>query len=81
MGGVSDFTSQLSQLYERHSAELQVLVSNFRKRNGELRKERGVCAMVAECTKSLRSNRKIPGSYPDHDGESYQLTLLNINRI
>ncbi|KOB73085.1 putative pickpocket, partial [Operophtera brumata] len=37
---VSDFTTQLSQLYERHSSELQVLVANFRKRNSELRKER-----------------------------------------
>ncbi|XP_048485184.1 uncharacterized protein LOC105391174 isoform X1 [Plutella xylostella] len=40
---VSDFTSQLSQLYERHSSELQLLVSNFRKRNAELRKERASC--------------------------------------
>ncbi|CAG5040373.1 unnamed protein product [Parnassius apollo] len=40
---VSDFTTQLSQLYERHSAEMQVLVANFRKRNSELRKERASC--------------------------------------
>ncbi|KAJ2947054.1 hypothetical protein O0L34_g16401 [Tuta absoluta] len=37
---VSDFTTQLSQLYERHSSELQILVANFRKRSSELRKER-----------------------------------------
>ncbi|XP_072940427.1 uncharacterized protein Stacl [Epargyreus clarus] len=40
---VADFTTQMSQLYERHSAELQVLVANFRKRNSELRKERATC--------------------------------------
>ncbi|XP_052750416.1 uncharacterized protein LOC113511962 isoform X3 [Galleria mellonella] len=40
---VSDFTTQLSQLYERHSSELQILVANFRKRNSELRKERASC--------------------------------------
>ncbi|CAH2075361.1 unnamed protein product, partial [Iphiclides podalirius] len=40
---VSDFTTQLSQLYERHSAEMQLLVANFRKRNSELRKERASC--------------------------------------
>ncbi|XP_045446169.1 uncharacterized protein LOC123654298 [Melitaea cinxia] len=40
---VSDFTTQLSQLYERHSAELQLLVSTFRKRNSDLRKERASC--------------------------------------
>ncbi|XP_038210269.1 uncharacterized protein LOC119831091 isoform X3 [Zerene cesonia] len=40
---VADFTTQLSQVYERHSAELQVLVANFRKRNSELRKERASC--------------------------------------
>nr|XP_037874663.1 uncharacterized protein LOC101741686 isoform X4 [Bombyx mori] len=40
---VSDFTTQLSQLYERHSSELQILVANFRKRNSELRKERATC--------------------------------------
>ncbi|CAG9560543.1 unnamed protein product [Danaus chrysippus] len=40
--GVADFTTQLSQLYERHSSELQLLVANFRKRNSELRKERYV---------------------------------------
>ncbi|XP_053603171.1 uncharacterized protein Stacl isoform X4 [Plodia interpunctella] len=40
---VSDFTTQLSQVYERHSAELQILVANFRKRNSELRKERATC--------------------------------------
>ncbi|XP_049866511.1 uncharacterized protein LOC126367150 isoform X1 [Pectinophora gossypiella] len=40
---VADFTTQLSQVYERHSAELQVLVANFRKRSSELRKERATC--------------------------------------
>ncbi|XP_045493661.1 uncharacterized protein LOC123692876 isoform X9 [Colias croceus] len=40
---VADFTTQLSQVYERHSTELQVLVANFRKRNSELRKERASC--------------------------------------
>ncbi|XP_071050327.1 guanine nucleotide exchange factor VAV2 isoform X9 [Onthophagus taurus] len=40
---VSDFTQQLSQMYEHHAEELQLLVSNFRKRNGELRKERPAC--------------------------------------
>lgn len=40
---VSDFTQQLSQIYEQHAEELQLLVSNFRKRNGELRKERPAC--------------------------------------
>ncbi|XP_014363595.2 uncharacterized protein LOC106714961 isoform X2 [Papilio machaon] len=40
---VSDFTTQLSQLYERHSTEMQALVANFRKRNSELRKERASC--------------------------------------
>ncbi|GLV34333.1 Stac-like [Carabus blaptoides fortunei] len=41
---VSDFTQQLSQIYEQHAEELQLLVSNFRKRNGDLRKERPACA-------------------------------------
>ncbi|XP_075970674.1 SH3 and cysteine-rich domain-containing protein isoform X6 [Anticarsia gemmatalis] len=40
---VADFTTQLSQLYERHSSELQVLVASFRKRNSEIRKERASC--------------------------------------
>ncbi|XP_064071179.1 uncharacterized protein Stacl isoform X4 [Vanessa tameamea] len=40
---VTDFTTQLSQLYERHSSELQLLVSTFRKRNSDLRKERASC--------------------------------------
>ncbi|XP_045516140.1 uncharacterized protein LOC123709075 isoform X5 [Pieris brassicae] len=40
---VADFTTQLSQVYERHSSELQVLVATFRKRNSELRKERASC--------------------------------------
>lgn len=37
---VSDFTENLAQLYEQHAEALQVLVSGYRKRNGELRKER-----------------------------------------
>ncbi|PZC79041.1 hypothetical protein B5X24_HaOG216992 [Helicoverpa armigera] len=40
---VADFTTQLSQLYEHHSSELQILVANFRKRSSELRKERATC--------------------------------------
>ncbi|XP_055619189.1 uncharacterized protein LOC129764288 isoform X3 [Toxorhynchites rutilus septentrionalis] len=40
---VSDFTETLAQLYEQHAEALQVLVSNYRKRNGELRKERPAC--------------------------------------
>ncbi|CAG9785006.1 unnamed protein product [Diatraea saccharalis] len=40
---VADFTTQLSQIYEHHSSELQVLVANFRKRSNELRKERATC--------------------------------------
>lgn len=40
---VSDFTQQLSQVYEQHAEELQLLVANFRKRNAELRKERPTC--------------------------------------
>lgn len=40
---VSDFTQQLSQIYEQHAEQMQLLVSNFRKRNGELRKERPAC--------------------------------------
>lgn len=37
---VSDFTEQLSLLYDQHAEALQILVSTFRKKNGELRKER-----------------------------------------
>ncbi|XP_066145717.1 proto-oncogene vav isoform X10 [Euwallacea fornicatus] len=40
---VSDFTQQLSQMYEQHAEEMQMMVSNFRKRNNELRKERPAC--------------------------------------
>lgn len=40
---VSDFTENLAQLYEQHAEALQVLVSGYRKRNGELRKERPAC--------------------------------------
>ncbi|XP_071442737.1 uncharacterized protein Stacl isoform X8 [Hetaerina americana] len=40
---VSDFTQQLSQVYEAHAEELQRLVEGFRKRNAELRKERPAC--------------------------------------
>ncbi|XP_063361151.1 uncharacterized protein LOC134650180 isoform X3 [Cydia amplana] len=40
---VADFTTQLSQIYDRHSSELQVLVASFRKKNSELKKERASC--------------------------------------
>lgn len=40
---VSDFTETLSHLYEEHAAGLQTLVSTYRKKNGELRKERPAC--------------------------------------
>ncbi|XP_034239679.1 uncharacterized protein LOC117644382 isoform X3 [Thrips palmi] len=40
---VSDFTTELSQLYERHAEELQMLVAGYRKRNADLRKDRGAC--------------------------------------
>ncbi|XP_052860404.1 uncharacterized protein LOC128267575 isoform X2 [Anopheles cruzii] len=40
---VSDFSETLAQLYEQHAEALQVLVSSYRKRNGELRKERPAC--------------------------------------
>lgn len=40
---VSDFTQQLGQMYEQHAEELQLLVAAFRKKNGELRKERPAC--------------------------------------
>ncbi|XP_068082354.1 F-BAR and double SH3 domains protein 1-like [Anabrus simplex] len=40
---MSDFTQQLSQVYEQHAEELQLLVASFRKRNAELRKERPAC--------------------------------------
>ncbi|XP_066244798.1 guanine nucleotide exchange factor VAV2 isoform X10 [Euwallacea similis] len=40
---VSDFTQQLGQMYEQHAEEMQMMVSNFRKRNNELRKERPAC--------------------------------------
>ncbi|XP_054275367.1 uncharacterized protein LOC128994676 isoform X10 [Macrosteles quadrilineatus] len=40
---VSDFTQELSQMYEQHAEELQLLVANFRKKNAELRKERPAC--------------------------------------
>lgn len=37
---VSDFSETLSRLYEEHATALQVAVSNYRKKNAELRKER-----------------------------------------
>lgn len=37
---VSDFTQELSQMYEQHATELQLLVTNFRKKNIDLRKDR-----------------------------------------
>jgi SH3 and cysteine-rich domain-containing protein 2 len=40
---VSDFTETLAQIYEQHAEALQLLVSNFRKKNAELRKERPAC--------------------------------------
>ncbi|XP_072155893.1 uncharacterized protein [Bemisia tabaci] len=40
---VSDFTQELSKMYEQHAEELQHLVANFRKKNAELRKERPAC--------------------------------------
>ncbi|TMW46131.1 hypothetical protein DOY81_008790, partial [Sarcophaga bullata] len=40
---VSDFTETLSHLYEEHATALQALVTNFRKKNAELRKERPAC--------------------------------------
>ncbi|XP_046668557.1 uncharacterized protein LOC124359657 isoform X3 [Homalodisca vitripennis] len=40
---VSDFTQELSQMYEQHAEELALLVANFRKKNAELRKERPAC--------------------------------------
>ncbi|RZF34440.1 hypothetical protein LSTR_LSTR012191, partial [Laodelphax striatellus] len=40
---VSDFTQELSQMYEQHAGELQLLVANFRKKNAELRKEKPNC--------------------------------------
>ncbi|XP_020717503.1 uncharacterized protein LOC101453779 isoform X1 [Ceratitis capitata] len=43
---VSDFTETLSHLYEEHATALQTLVSNFRKKNAELRKERPACHLA-----------------------------------
>ncbi|XP_054736674.1 uncharacterized protein LOC129243579 [Anastrepha obliqua] len=43
---VSDFTETLSHLYEEHATALQTLVSNYRKKNAELRKERPDCHMA-----------------------------------
>ncbi|XP_055380139.1 uncharacterized protein LOC129611176 [Condylostylus longicornis] len=40
---VSDFTETLSHLYEEHAAALQTVVSTYRKKNGDLRKERPIC--------------------------------------
>jgi hypothetical protein len=37
---VSDFTEQLSLIYEQHAGEMQRLVASYRKRNAELRKEK-----------------------------------------
>lgn len=47
---VSDFTENLAQLYEQHAEALQVLVSGYRKRNGELRKERLVSCFALQAT-------------------------------
>ncbi|ALC41384.1 CG43729, partial [Drosophila busckii] len=43
---VSDFNESLSQLYEEHATALQTLVSNYRKKNAELRKERPACHLA-----------------------------------
>ncbi|BFG03290.1 uncharacterized protein DMAD_02585 [Drosophila madeirensis] len=43
---VSDFTETLSHLYEEHATALQTLVSNYRKKNAELRKERPACHLA-----------------------------------
>lgn len=51
---VSDFTQQLSQVYEHHGEALQTLVSTFRKRNSDLRKERWVSvqkSIIIRCQK------------------------------
>lgn len=40
---MSEFTEALGQIYERHAEEMQHLVSSFRKKNSELRKERPAC--------------------------------------
>ncbi|XP_060529110.1 uncharacterized protein LOC132703706 isoform X4 [Cylas formicarius] len=51
---VSDFTQQLGQMYEQHAEELQLLVSNFRKRNNDLRKERPACpSSLFHCWEAL----------------------------
>jgi len=36
---LSDFAQELSQMYEHHAGELQLLVGNYRKKNAELRKD------------------------------------------
>ncbi|XP_037941966.1 uncharacterized protein LOC119674883 [Teleopsis dalmanni] len=46
MDELSDFTETLSQLYEEHANALQTLVSNYRKKNAELRKERPACHLA-----------------------------------
>nr|NP_611036.2 Stac-like, isoform N [Drosophila melanogaster]AAF58137.2 Stac-like, isoform N [Drosophila melanogaster] len=43
---VSDFSETLSRLYEEHATALQVAVSNYRKKNAELRKERPACHLA-----------------------------------
>uniref|UniRef100_A0A2H1V929 SFRICE_030733 n=1 Tax=Spodoptera frugiperda TaxID=7108 RepID=A0A2H1V929_SPOFR len=53
---MADFTTQLSQLYEHHSTELQVLVASFRKRSSELRKERSDITPACDVTQGHRSN-------------------------
>ncbi|KAK6640081.1 hypothetical protein RUM43_008358 [Polyplax serrata] len=37
---VSEFTESLARIYEQHAEEMQLLVSNFRKKNSEFRKEK-----------------------------------------
>lgn len=53
---VSDFTEQLSLLYDQHAEALQILVSTFRKKNGELRKERYDAICWCCCIFINRSN-------------------------
>ncbi|XP_014256931.1 uncharacterized protein LOC106670821 isoform X3 [Cimex lectularius] len=45
---LSDFAQELSQMYEHHAEELQLLVGNYRKKNAELRKDgsRGSNSMI-----------------------------------
>nr|XP_024218743.1 uncharacterized protein LOC106690369 isoform X5 [Halyomorpha halys] len=44
---LSDFAQELSQMYEHHAEELQLLVGNYRKKNAELRKDGPRTALIA----------------------------------